>query len=136
METLNKINQNAINDKNHFLINKPKTKCIWKSENSAFYIDKSGEVDSSFLEDKLNKAEVVPIDSNNNIVGDISILLKDVAFDSGMSKPVTAKPSKLRRRSLLHKPWYNFDCESTRRIMLGYRNKHRKLKKKKISLNR
>ena len=68
--TLNKINQN------HFLINKPKTKCIWKSENSALYKDKSGEVDSSFLEDKLNKAEVVSIDSNNTIVGDISKLLK------------------------------------------------------------
>ena len=68
------------------------------------------------------------IDIINNIVEDISELLKYVASDSGMSKPVTAKLSKPRRRSLPHKPWYNFDCESTRRTMLGYKNKYRKLK--------
>ena len=38
IETINK--QNAINDKDHFLINKPKTKCIWKSEDAALYKDK------------------------------------------------------------------------------------------------
>ena len=45
-----------------------------------------------------------------------------------MSKPVMAKPSKPRRRSLPHKPWYNSDCESTRRTMLRYKSKYRKLK--------
>ena len=38
-----------------------------------------------------------------------------------------AKPSKPRRRSLPHKPWYNSDCESTRRTMLRYKSKYRKL---------
>ena len=35
---------------------------------------------------------------------------------------------KPRRRTLPHKPWYNSDCESSRRNMLGYKNKYRKLK--------
>ena len=69
------------------------------------------------------------IDNNNSIVEDVSKILKDYSdFDSGMSKPVTSKPSKPRRRSLSYKPWYNSDCESTRRTMLGYKNKYRKLK--------
>ena len=58
------------------------------------------------------------IDIITNIVEDVSKLLKYVASDSGMSKPVTAKPSKPRRRSLPHQPWYNSDCVSTRRTML------------------
>ena len=52
IETINK--QNAINDKDHFLINKPKTKFIWKSEDAALYKDKLSEVDCSYIEDKLN----------------------------------------------------------------------------------
>ena len=96
------------------------------------YKDKLSEVDCSYIEDKLNEAEsgdeIVSIDIINNIVEDVSKLLKDVASDSGMSKPVMAKPSKPRRRSLPHKPWYNSDCESTRRTMLRYKNKYRKLK--------
>ena len=84
------------------------------------------------MEVKLNEAEsgdeVVSIDIIYNIVEDVFKLLKDVASDSGMSKPVMAKPSKPRRRSLPHKAWYNSDCESTRRTMLRYKNKYRKLK--------
>ena len=83
------------------------------------YKDKLSEVDCSYIEDKLNEAEsgdeVVSIDNINNIVEDVSKLLKDFASDSGMSKPVMAKP---RRRSLPHKAWYNSDYESTRRTML------------------
>ena len=96
------------------------------------YKDKLSEVDCSYIEDKLNEAEsgdeVVSIDNITSIVEDVSKLLKDVASDSGMSKPVMAKPSKSRRRSLPHKPWYNSDCEITRRTMLRYKNKYRKLK--------
>ena len=130
IETMNK--QNAINDKDHFLLNKHKTKFIWKSEDAALYKDKLSEVDCSYIEDKLNQAEsrdeVVSIDIINNIVENVSKLLKDVAsdVDSGRSKPVMAKPSKPRQRSLPHKPWYNSDCESTRRTMLRYKNKYRK----------
>ena len=63
------------------------------------------------------------IDIINNIVENVSKLLKDVAADSRMSEPVTSKPSKPRRRSLPYKSSYNSDCESTRRTMLGYKNK-------------
>ena len=123
IETINK--QSTINDKDHFLINKPKTKCICKSEDVALYKDKLSEVDCSYIEGKLNEAEsgdeVVSIDIINNFVEDVSKLLRDVASDSVMSKPVMTKPSKPRRRSLPHKPWYNSDCESTRRTMLRYK---------------
>ena len=57
IETINKINQKAINDTDHFLITKPKTTFIWKSED---YKYKLSGVDCSYMmyiEDKLNKAE-------------------------------------------------------------------------------
>ena len=64
IETINK--QNAINDKDHFLINKPKTKFILKSEDAVLYKDKLSGVDCSYIEGKLNEAEsgdeVVSID--------------------------------------------------------------------------
>ena len=129
IEKINKNNQNAINDNDHFLINKPETTFIWKSEDAALYKDKLSEVHCSYIEDKLNEAEsgdeVVSVDIINSILEDLS---KDVASDSGMSKPVTAKANKSRRRSLPHKPWYNSNSESTHRNMLGYKNKYRKLK--------
>ena len=109
-----------MNDKDHFLQNNPKTKFIWKSEDAVLYKDILSEVDYSYIKDKLNE-EVVSIDIINSMIENVSKLLKYVASDSGISKPVTAKPSKLRRRSLSHKPWYNSDCETTRRTMLGYK---------------
>ena len=42
IETINE--QNAINDEDHVLINEPKTKFIWNSEDAALYKDKLSEL--------------------------------------------------------------------------------------------
>ena len=78
------------------------------------------------IEDTIYQAEIKSSlldDDIYNIVNVISDALKKAAYNSGMGESI--KKTKLRRRQLPHKPWYDKSCEKSRKTMIKCRNKYR-----------
>ena len=79
------------------------------------------------IEETIHQAEIKSSlldDDINNIVNVISDALKKAAYNSGMGKSL--KKTKLRRRQLPHKPWYDESCETSRKTMIKCRNNYRR----------
>ena len=69
------------------------------------------------IEETIHQAEIKSSlldDDINNIVNVISDALKEAAYNSGMGKSL--KKTKLRRRHLPHKQWYDESCETSRKL--------------------